>query len=112
MEDVSTDERNISVADGILTVHGCDGLPVEIISLAGLKVYGIESAPAKVEKRLDSGVYIVRIDGKSPFNNKCYRQGGQSSSRFLLVVRELWGSITTEAQAEICRRMTDGRWFV
>ena len=45
-------------------------------------------------------------------NNKCYRQGGQSSSRFLLVVRELWGSITTEAQAEICRRMTDGRWFV
>lgn len=65
VEDVSTDERNISVADGILTVHGCDGLPVEIISLAGLKVYGIESAPAKVEKRLDSGVYIVRIDGKS-----------------------------------------------
>ena len=32
---------------------------------------------------------------------------GQSASRFSLVMRELWGSITTEEQAEICRRMTD-----
>ncbi len=46
---------------------------------------------------------------KSLFNNKCYRQGGQSSDRFSLVMRELWGSITTEERAEICRRMADER---
>ena len=42
-------------------------------------------------------------DTKSLFNNKCYRQGGQSPGRFSLAMKELWGSITTEEQAEICR---------
>ncbi len=46
---------------------------------------------------------------KSLFNNKCYRQGGQSSGRFSHVMRELWGPITTEERAERCRRMTEGR---
>ena len=46
---------------------------------------------------------------KSLFKNKCYRQGGHSSSRFLFVMRELWGSITTEEQTKICRRITDNR---
>ncbi|WP_290147604.1 hypothetical protein, partial [Muribaculum intestinale] len=43
---------------------------------------------------------IRKISIKSLFNNKCYRQGGQSASRFPLVMRELWGSITTEERAE------------
>ena len=39
-------------------------------------------------------------------------QGGQSPCRFLDVMRELWGSITTEEQTEICRRMAvDGYSF-
>ncbi|ROT06688.1 hypothetical protein EEL42_08360 [Muribaculaceae bacterium Isolate-100 (HZI)] len=50
---------------------------------------------------------IRKISIKSLFNNKCYRQGGQSASRFPLVMRELWGSITTEERAEICRRMAE-----
>ncbi len=50
----------------------------------------------------------VHLHIKSLFNNKCYRQGGQSASRFSLVMRELWGSITTEERAERCRRMTEG----
>ena len=35
-------------------------------------------------------------------------QGGQSPCRFLDVMRELWGSITTEEQTEICRRPAVG----
>ena len=49
---------------------------------------------------------------KSLFNNKCYWQGGQSSRRFSLAMRELWGPITTEEQAERCRRMAVGEYYV
>ena len=42
--------------------------PVEIISPAGLKVYRAKGTAKVGEKRLDSGVYIVRIDGKPQGN--------------------------------------------
>ncbi len=62
-----------------------------------------------VTSDFNKGKWLITIAHiKSLFNNKCYRQGGQSASRFSLVMRELWGSITTEERAEICRRMTEG----
>ena len=64
-------------------------------------------SPKIIIHKLDS----LSAGVKSLFNNKCYRQGGQSSSRFLLVMRELWGSIMTEEQAKICRRMAVHRYL-
>ena len=51
-----------------------------------------------VKRHADYNVHLSSII-KSLFNNKCYCQGGHSSSRFLFVMWELWDSITTEEQA-------------
>ena len=67
------------------------------------KAWGVAITP-KIRQRISFINVFFKLT-MSLFNNKCYRQGGQSSSRFLLVMRDLWGSIMTEEQVKICRRM-------
>ena len=73
---------------------------------------------ASLGKQLDTDAWMFgksttreAFPFKSLFNNKCYRQGGQSSRRFSLAMRVLWGSITTEEQVERCRRMAARKYY-
>lgn len=65
VDELGADGWRVIASDGMLTVEGCEGLPIEIMDIAGIRVYGIGAAPAKVEKSLCRGVYVVRVDGKS-----------------------------------------------
>lgn len=62
---ISNDNMNITVEKGAVKIDSCRGKRVEIADLQGMIHYNAASAPDKVTVRLNSGFYIVSIDGKS-----------------------------------------------
>ena len=62
---ISNDNMNITVEKGAVKIDGCQDKRVEIADIQGMIHYNAASAPDKVTVRLNSGFYIVSIDGKS-----------------------------------------------
>lgn len=62
---ISNDNMNITVEKGAVKIDGYQDKRVEIADIQGMIHYNAASAPDKVTVRLNSGFYIVSIDGKS-----------------------------------------------
>lgn len=62
VDGISTNIHSITAADGLLTVKGCAGYDIEIISMSGRAVcaFGCGSDHETIRPVVESGIYIVR----------------------------------------------------
>lgn len=65
IEDIATDGFRVNVGKGYISVTGADGRAITVNSVDGVNMAVIPSAASQEMVRLASGVYVVRIDGRS-----------------------------------------------
>lgn len=63
ISDVDSAAPCVTVADGVVTIDGCEGHAVEITDIRGVRLYGVGSAPCQVTVPLAPGVYLITVNG-------------------------------------------------